>query len=323
MEAQKLDFKNKIYEEDVYNILFNNYELLGKHWIAHQWNWINGVYQAFEDHIKYLIIVSLVEKTLNFYHQVNITKSYDEYYSSNNLQIEKFSITELCEKLDLPKETIRRKVLELEKIGVFKRSKKQIIIDRDAFPYVKPLHQIPMTSKYIVKISELLIKEGLYNKKFDSKFSEKIIKKNFSLCWRWFYSMQIPVIIGYQKIFQDLTTFHIWGTIGMNQAFNYKINYDEFGKDYNKFNKKLIFSSNENEKSGVSAMSISDMTTIPRATVIRKCKFLIKEDYVKMNEKKQYFLSGKNTEKILPYQKEFFKKKAKFLTRILNLIAIS
>ena len=80
MEAQKLDFKNKIYEEDVYNILFNNYELLGKHWIAHQWNWINGVYQAFEDHIKYLIIVSLVEKTLNFYHQVNITKSYDEYY---------------------------------------------------------------------------------------------------------------------------------------------------------------------------------------------------------------------------------------------------
>ena len=47
MEAQKLDFKNKIYEEDVYNILFNNYELLGKHWIAHQWNWINGVYQAF------------------------------------------------------------------------------------------------------------------------------------------------------------------------------------------------------------------------------------------------------------------------------------
>ena len=70
-----------------------------------------------------------MEKTLNFYHQVNVTESYDEYYSSTFLQIDKFSITELCEKLDLPKETVRRKVLELEKSGVIKRSKKKVIID--------------------------------------------------------------------------------------------------------------------------------------------------------------------------------------------------
>jgi hypothetical protein len=155
------------------------------------------------------------------------------------------------------------------------------------------------------------------------KFVEKVIKKNFSLCWRWFYRMQIPVIIGYQKIFEDLSAFHIWGTIGMNQAFNYKINYNEVIKDYNKFNQVLLSAIQDKEMSGVSAMSISDMTGIPRATVIRKCKFLIKQNFVEMNNKKQYFLSGKNKEKILPYQKEFFKKKARFLTRILNLIAIT
>ena len=38
---------------------------------------------------------------------------------------------------------------------------------------------------------------------------------------------------------------------------------------------------------GVSAMSISDMTNIPRATVIRKCKFLVKTDYLKLNEKRK------------------------------------
>ena len=43
---------------------------------------------------------------------------------SHYLQIEKFSITELCEKLNLPKETVRRKVLELEKDGVINRKKK-------------------------------------------------------------------------------------------------------------------------------------------------------------------------------------------------------
>ncbi len=323
MEARTLDFSNKVDDQTIYDLLFKNYELLGKDWIAHQWIWINGVYSAFDDHIKFLIIVSLVEKTLNFYHQVNVTKTYDDYYSSNYIQIDKFSITELCEKLDLPKETVRRKVLELEKTGVIKRSKKQIIIDRTAFAYVKPHEQIPLTSKYIVKIADLLIKEKVFTKKIEVKFVEKVIKKNFSLCWRWFYRMQIPVIIGYQKIFEDLSTFHIWGTIGMNQAFNYKIDYNEVIKDYNKFNQVLLSAIEDKGMSGVSAMSISDMTGIPRATVIRKCKFLIKHNFVEMNNKKQYFLSGKNKEKILPYQKEFFKKKARFLTRILNLIAIS
>ena len=47
-------------------------------------------------------------------------------YSKSYLQIDKFSITELCEKLDLPKETVRRKVLELEKEGVINRSKKKL-----------------------------------------------------------------------------------------------------------------------------------------------------------------------------------------------------
>ena len=74
---------------------------------------------------------------------------------------------------------------------------------------------------------------------------------------------------------------------------------------------------------GISAMSISDMTLIPRATVIRKCKYLIKNDLIKLNEKKQYTLSSFNFKKILPYQTEAFKFKAKFIRKVLNLLVIS
>ena len=74
---------------------------------------------------------------------------------------------------------------------------------------------------------------------------------------------------------------------------------------------------------GISAMSISDMTNIPRATIIRKCKYLIKNDLIQMNEKKQYVLTKVNFEKILPYQRESFKQKAKFIRKILNLLVIS
>ena len=49
--------------------------------------------------------------------------------------------------------------------------------------------------------------------------------------------------------------------------------------------------------SGISAMSISDMTNIPRATIIRKCKYLIKKDLIKMNDKKQYVLTTMNFRK--------------------------
>ena len=325
MEIKEIDFSKTLKEGDIYNCIIQNYEVLGTDWITHQWTWLNSVYISFEDHVKYLIIVSLIEKSLNFYHQVNITQSYDQFYSKQSLQIDKFSITELCEKLDLPKETIRRKVLELEELGALKRTKKQLTIGSSAFPYVQPIQQIPLTSKYLSRVADLLNKNKLYQNKIDSKIAEKVIKKNFTLCWRWYYRMQIPWIIGYQNMFNDLTTLHVIGTIMMHQALNTKT----FPKDFsiNRDNKFFVDNTLTNPlqltKPGLSAMSISEMTKIPRATVIRKCKSLIKKGNLKINDKKQYFLTGNNRDKILNYQLEFFKEKAKFLTRILNLIAIS
>ena len=147
------------------------------------------------------------------------------------------------------------------------------------------------------------------------------------------------MIIGYHEMFEDLTTFHVWGTVCMNQAFNYSStlekqnsqnnvhNYLEYQKelfkgDYTKFNEEVI-KGNRAVSNGVSAMSVSDMTGIPRATVIRKCKFLIKNDYLKLNEKKQYILTGFNVQRVLPYQKLIFRNKAKFIRKVLNLLTIS
>ena len=326
MSTQQIDLSKTLTDEQVYNSLMENYIGLGKDWISHQWNWINGVYWAFNDHYKYMIVISLVEKTMQFYNQMNIQYSYDEYYSKSYLQIEKFSITELCEKLKLPKETVRRKVLELEKDGVISRTKKKIVIDRKAFGFVKPQNQIKFTSKYIHLVSQELNKNKIYSKKLDPKQIENVIKKKFTLCWRWFYRMQIPLIIGYSYIFDDLTTFHIWGTITMNQAFNFKKNFDSenihtLRPSYMTFNEITL--GKIGSSTGISAMSISDMTNIPRATVIRKCKYLIKHDLIQINEKKQYVLTKLNHEKIVPYQKESFKQKAKFIRKILNLLVIS
>ena len=325
MNLQQIDFSKTLSDDQVFESIMGNYSELSKEWIFHQWNWMNNVYRSFKDHYKYMIVISLIEKTLHFYNQMNIQYSYEEYYSKSFLQIEKFSITELCEKLDLPKETVRRKVLELENEGVISRDKKKIIIDRKAFPFVKPENQIKFTSKYIYLVSKILNKEQVYTKKLDQKAIENIIKKKFTLCWRWFYRMQIPLIIGYHKFMQDLTTFHIWGTVCMNQVLNVSkelnTNDNENSLDYFSTNNVLI--ENLGSDTGISAMSISDMTQIPRATIIRKCKFLLQQDLIKINSKKQYVLSSMNFRKILPYQTEAFKFKAKFIRKILNLLVIS
>ena len=339
MSIQQVDFSKVLNDDQVYDHMMANYDRLGKDWIAHQWRWMNAVYQAFKDHYKYMIIISLVEKTLQFYDQMNIKLTYEQFYSKSYLQIDQFSITELCEKLQLPKETVRRKVLELEKLGVLKRQRKQIIIDRRSFSFIKPENQMKFTANYILKISNILSKEKIFTKKLDAKMIENVLKKNFSITWRWFYRMQIPMIIGYHDMFEDLTTFHVWGTVCMNQAFNYKTalnkrngsnqthEYMDFQRelftgDYNTFNEEMI-RGDKAKSNGVSAMSVSDMTGIPRATVIRKCKFLIKNDYLRLNEKKKYILTGFNVRRVLPYQKLIFKNKAKFMRKVLNLLTIS
>ena len=328
MNLKQVDFSKVLTDDQVYDHMMRNYDQLGRDWIVHQWSWMNNVYQAFKDHYKYLIVISLVEKTLQFYDQMNIKFSFDQFYSKSNLQVEKFSITELCEKLQLPKETVRRKVLELEKLGVLKRKQKQIIIDRTVFSQVKPERQIRLTSRYIEKISKIFNKDGIYPKKIEAKYIDQVIRKNFSLSWRWFYRMQIPMIIGYHEMFEDVSTFHIWGTVVMNQAFNYKksisdSNVHSLTPDYMTFNKAVVLDQEDTSTSGVSAMSLSDMTHIPRATVIRKCKYLVDHGYLKVNNKKQYVLTGFNIDKILPYQRKVFRNKAKFLRKTLNLLTIS
>ncbi len=326
MDLQKIDLSKNLTDEEVFESIMRNYSILSKEWISHQWNWMNNVYWAFKDHYKYMIIICLIEKTLQFYQQVQMDYNYEDYYSKSYLQIEKFSIIQLCEKLKLPKETVRRKVLELEKEGVIKRTKKKIVIDRKAFPFVKPENQIKLSAKYIYLVSKALNKDKIYLKKIDQQLIENTIKKRFTLCWRWFYRMQIPLVIGYNEFMQDLTTFHIWGTICMNQVLN-------ASKDLDKSNNKLLpldhwstsqmIIDNVGTSSGISAMSIYEMTGIPRATIIRKCKYLLKNDLIKTNEKKQYLLTSLNFRKILPYQTEAFKYKSKFIRKILNLLVIS
>ena len=121
----------QLYEQDVLNILIDQYSNIGSVWTMNQLEWMNGVYRTFNDHDKFLTIMYLTKKTLDFYSRNFTLLNYNQFYSNNSLEIEKFSISEITTNLNIPKESARRKIIELEKIGVIKRNKKleYILID--------------------------------------------------------------------------------------------------------------------------------------------------------------------------------------------------
>ena len=95
-----------------------------------------------------------------------------------------------------------------------------------------------------------------------------------------------------------------------------KIGSSHLSKEY--YLDEFIFSQKRSQ-SGVNAMSISDITGIPRATVIRKLKKLVKNNFLKIDSKKHYYTTGHYQKIMLNMQKKNFLNLSKFAASIYNL----
>ena len=304
----------QIYKEDGLFVMEKKYSTLGPVWVSQQMDWFNGIYAAFKDHDKYLIIIYLIKKTLDFYSRNFVKLSYDEFYSKNTVEIERFSIAEISEALNIPKESARRKIIELENIKAIITHKKKTRIDRSKFHYSKPENSIKRISRFLSTLSEMCKEEKILSNKITSDDLEIVIKKNFSYIWKLYYELQIPMMLDYKKIFKDLETFHIFGTCIVNQhLYAKKMSHDYMDRE------SFIKSIYTKKMQGINAMSIADITGIPRATVIRKLKKLVKIKNLSIDNRKHYRLTGNFTKTLLPLQKNVLVKLAKFSVIIFNL----
>ena len=310
------DISEQIYKEDTLYVLEKKYSTLGPLWVNQQVDWLNGVYASFKDHDKFLIIIFLVKKTLDFYSRNFIRLSYDEFYSKDKVEIERFNIAEISEALNIPKESARRKVVQLEKEGALTRVRNKIIIDRSKFYYSKPEHSIKRISRFLASLSEMGESENILLNRLTSQELESVIKNNFSYIWKIYYQIQIPMIINYKKIFKDIETFHIFAICVVNEHLfakkisNNHMNRDEFLESFFKADNKM---------QGINAMSISEITGIPRATVIRKLQKLVEQKKLIINSQKHYKLTKPFTGKIKPLQKDVLIELANFSANIFNL----
>ena len=307
----------QIRSEDIREVIEKNFVTIMPVWAPLQLAWVNNVYRTFHDYEKFMIIMHLLMNTFDAYSKNFVKLDYDEYFDQNEVEIKSINVTEISKSLNIPKETTRRKINELEQIGTIKRINKKIIIDRNTWPNIKPEETIKRMTRFLSTFSKICVNEGLMQEPLSSESLTEISKEYFSFIWQLYYEMQIPMLLGFKKVFGDLESFHVGGICLINHALNSKRNDNsEMSKEF--YLEKYFFA-DEKDFSGVNAMSISEITGIPRATVIRKLNRLIKEKFLKIDNKKHYSTTGVHQKKILDVQKNTLNNLSNFVARIYNL----
>ena len=315
------EISKQISSKDILEVLEKKFTSITPVWVPSQISWMNNVYRTFHDYEKFMIIMHLLMKTFEAYSRNFVKLNYEEFFSQNEVEINTINVTEISKSLNIPKETTRRKINELEKLGTIKRINKKFIIDRNTWPSIKPEETMKRMSRFLSTLSKMVFNEGLTSKPIST---EKLIKKSkeyFSLVWKLYYEMQMPMLLGFKKVYGDLETFHIHGICLSNHALNSKtIDNSEMSKEF--YLEKYFFG-DKKDLPGINAMSISDITGIPRATVIRKLNKLTKEKFLKIDSKKHYSALGFHKKNILDVQKNTFNHLSKFAARIYNLTLTS
>jgi DNA-binding Lrp family transcriptional regulator len=289
---------NKFDTREISLVLSSNQLVLMKHWIKFQQEWVNNIYNQFKDHDKYIILMYLISKTWQDSSDLLKFKSIDDYYSQSEINLPDISLSEISKNLKIPKETIRRKLNELEKQNIIERKGQKIILSQLALSLQKPKNSIKKLSIFFEKLSILLSAQDWFGPAISREDIELFFNKYYTVFWNRFFKMQIPFLIRWKTVFGDLESWVIWANMGINQSSNLeKISTNskkKFSLSEVKSGKFYIDNIQENEPTqGVNASSIADISGIPRATVLRKLKKLSSEKVIKRNKKLEYVLSSK------------------------------
>ena len=310
---------SQLRKEKLIKVFEKNYNTVIPLWSSHQLEWINGIYAPFKDHDKYMIVLYLIKKTFDFYSKNFVKESFTEFYEKEFIQIESLNVMEVSQALDIPKESARRKIIELEKLGAIKKIGKKIIIDKKAFPFIRPEKSIIRVSRFFSVVSNIMVNEKILQSEFRSEEIVTFIAKNFTHIWKLYYELQIPMILKWKKVFMDIESFHVWGVCVVNEQLNIK-KMGNLKMSKTSYLKKYYNSLSQLE--GMNAMSISDITGIPRATVIRKLNILLKKKYLKINDKKHYTLANERQKEVSEIQKISFSHLAYFVSQVFNLMQV-
>ena len=278
---------NEINEDKIFEIINKNFSKLAPAYFSLVTNWLIRSYSEYRNIEKFIILIYLINKDLILFKKNGIIIDYDTFYKDKSLEIPKINISDISRDLLIPKESVRRKIEALEKERVIKKTGKKIFIERSGYITAQAKKTLEEFSILVSKFSEILASEKISNRAFNVSEISNSIKENFSFCWYHFYKFLFVFTNRWKTDTKTLDLETI--CIGLIVLINTVQNKNFKNKD---FDREIFFKEvKKNNQVGINAFSISDITGIPRATVVRKLEFLIKNKFLNIDKKKLYSFS--------------------------------
>ena len=312
---------SEINKVEVDKFIFNNFNSISPYFYKLISEWMSDAYKIFKDLDKFLILIYLINTDFEFFRRNNLNITYENFYKDKTLEINKINLIQISKDLNIPKESVRRKISELEKKGVIKKKGKKIFLDRSAYESQEPINTLKNVSVLLSKFSEISKKNNIIKKSLDRSEVSKLIKNNFSFCWYQFFKFIFSYCYRWRKYFGDLEIMLIGITIAFNSVTTASIKLKGIESYIDKWREDIL----QNNIRGINAMSISEITGIPRPTVIRKINSLIKLNMIEMDKNKllNVKFNNKSYKETSELQNETINDLGIFITRTFNQININ
>ena len=308
----------QIDEKIINKVIQKKFALLSSYFFYFMSNWLIRAYKRYNDIDKFLIIIYLIHKNLIFYRKNALIIDYESFYKERTLEIEKINISDISHDLKIPKESVRRKVLDLEKKGSIKKIGKKIFVDKSTFVNAKATDTLKDLSILLNEFNKLLKEEKITDSVFQLDEIINSIKENFSFCLYQLNKFIFVYLNRWRQEMKDLETLTVAILVVLNATENK--NFKPSKLSIKSYREEIMGS----DTKGVNAMSISDITGIPRPTVVRKIKWLIDENFLIMNNKKLISLNAKGStfKKTKSIQDKNMLSFSNFIYRLFNQIKI-
>ena len=277
---------SQINVKKIHKIILDNFADLAPIYYKMLSEWMNNSYEKFQDIDKYMIMLYLMNVDLSNYLRNEQVEGYELFFLyDKSLELDEINIIEISKNLNIPKESARRKILRLEGLGIIKKIGKKIFVDRSSFKLLLPKETLQNLSVLTSKIIEICKKEKIVNKLIRSDEVSKHIRSNFTHCWSYFYDFIVIFTSRWKNQLGDLEVFSVGMVITLHSIVSKT--FERNGLNFSNWQKNKV----NIDEIGVNAMSISQITNIPRPTVIRKLNYLLKNKYISINKKKLYNLN--------------------------------
>ena len=209
-----------INEKIINKIIQDNFAALAPCYFTLTSNWFVRAYNHWKDIDKFVLIIYLIHQDLIYFRQNGVKINYDTFYKDKPIEINKINISDISKDLGVPKESIRRKVLELEKQKVIKRTGKKIFVVRDTLYSAKAVDTLTEVANILHEFNKILKKEKLVNKVYTVKEIILAIKENFSYCLYQFNKFWFIYINRWRNELKDLETLGIGMVVVINAVKN-------------------------------------------------------------------------------------------------------